>query len=254
MAQKIRTSNGVKIKTALVSVSNKEGIINFAKGLSKLNIDILSTGGTAAIIREAGIKIKEISQITGFPEMLDGRIKTLHPIIHAGILAKRNLKSHTDVLKKHDIQSIDLVVCNLYPFEETIQKSNVNLEEVIENIDIGGPTLIRAAAKNYKDVIVVTNREQYNDVLRSLKSKGDITIDNREKFAVEAYTHTAQYDSIISQYLKDIFNCYLNFYYHKTVQYNTLSKRILKLLNQNSNKLYYINTINKLRLTRELNF
>ena len=127
--------------------------------------------------------------------MLDGRIKTLHPIIHAGILAKRNLKSHTDVLKKHDIQSIDLVVCNLYPFEETIQKSNVNLEEVIENIDIGGPTLIRAAAKNYKDVIVVTNREQYNDVLRSLKSKGDITIDNREKFAVVDTRRSALYRS-----------------------------------------------------------
>jgi phosphoribosylaminoimidazolecarboxamide formyltransferase / IMP cyclohydrolase len=193
----------IDCKRALISVSNKEDIIDFAKELSKLNIEILSTGGTATALRDAGIGIKEVSEITGFPEMLDGRVKTLHPIIHAGILAKRDEKEHMGVLKKHKIECIDLVVCNLYPFEKTIQKPNVSMGEVIENIDIGGPTLIRAAAKNYKDVIVITSRKQYGEVLKSLQSKGEISVKEREKLAVEAYAHTAQYDSIISQYLAD---------------------------------------------------
>ena len=190
-------------KRALISVSDKEDIIDFAKELSKLNIEILSTGGTATVLRGAGIGIKEVSEITGFPEMLDGRVKTLHPIIHAGILAKRDEKEHMGALKKHKIECIDLVVCNLYPFEKTTQKPNVSIEEVIENIDIGGPTLIRAAAKNYKDVIVITSRKQYGEVLKALQSKGEISVTERKKLAVEAYAHTAQYDSIISQYLAD---------------------------------------------------
>ena len=190
-------------KRALISVSDKEDIIDFANELSKLNIEILSTGGTATVLRDAGLRIKEVSEITGFPEMLDGRVKTLHPIIHAGILAKRDEKEHMDVLKKHKIGCIDLVVCNLYPFEKTIQKPNVGMDEVIENIDIGGPTLIRAAAKNYKDVIVITSRKQYGEVLKALQSKGEISVKERKKLAVEAYVHTAQYDSIISQYLTD---------------------------------------------------
>ena len=193
----------IDCKRALISVSDKEDIIDFAKELSKLNIEILSTGGTATALRGAGIRIKEVSEVTGFPEMLDGRVKTLHPIIHAGILAKRDEKEHMSALKKHKIECIDLVVCNLYPFEKTIQKSNVSIEESIENIDIGGPTLIRAAAKNYKDVIVITSRKQYSEVLKALQSKGKIDITEREKLAVEAYAHTAQYDSIISQYLAD---------------------------------------------------
>jgi len=193
----------INCKRALISVSDKEDIIDFAKGLSKLNIEILSTGGTANTLRNAKIKIKEVSEITDFPEMLNGRVKTLHPIIHAGILAKRDEKEHMDALTKHKIETIDLLVCNLYPFEKTIQKSNVSIEEVIENIDIGGPTLIRAAAKNYKDVIVITNRKQYTNVLKTLKLEGDLNIEKREKLAVEAYAHTAQYDTIISQYLTD---------------------------------------------------
>jgi len=188
-------------KRALISVSDKEDIIHFAKELSKLNIDILSTGGTAAVLSGAGIRIKEVSEVTGFPEMLDARVKTLHPIIHAGILAKRDEKEHMNVLKKHKIECIDIVVCNLYPFEKTIQKPNASIEEVIENIDIGGPTLIRAAAKNYKDVIVITNRKQYGELLKALQSKGEISVKERQKLAVEAYAHTAQYDSIISQHL-----------------------------------------------------
>ena len=192
----------MKVKRALISVSNKEDISDFARGLSNLGIEILSTGGTAAILSEAGIKIKSVSDITGFPEMLDGRVKTLHPIIHAGILARRDEKEHMENLKKHNIATIDILVCNLYPFEKTINKPQVGIEEVIENIDIGGPTLIRAAAKNYRDVIVVTNKDQYANVLKSLKSKGELSLNEKEKLALDAFTHTAQYDSIISNYLR----------------------------------------------------
>ena len=193
----------MKVKRALISVSDKEGITDFAKELSKLGIEILSTGGTAAVLSKAGIKIKEVSDVTGFPEMLDGRVKTLHPIIHAGILARRDEKEHIKTLEKHKIETIDLLVCNLYPFEKTIKKQKVGIEEVIENTDIGGPTLIRSAAKNYKDVIVVTNKDQFDCVLSSLKKNGDLSINKREKLALEAYTHTAQYDTIISRYLRN---------------------------------------------------
>ncbi len=188
---------------ALVSVYDKEGVVVFSKELSKLGITILSTGGTATFLLEAGIAFKDVSEVTGFPEMLDGRVKTLHPIIHAGILARRDNKKHLKVLKELQINLIDFVVCNLYPFEKTIQKPNVSIEEVIENIDIGGPTLIRAAAKNYKDVVVVTSPKQYPKIIALLKSKKEITLKQREKLAIEAYAHTAQYDSIISQYLRN---------------------------------------------------
>jgi len=193
----------MKVKRALISVSDKEGIADFAKELSNLNVKILSTGGTASILEKAGLKITEVSSVTNFPEMLDGRVKTLHPIIHAGILARRDIKDHVETLKKHDIETIDLLVVNLYPFEQTIKKPKVTIEEVIENIDIGGPTLVRAAAKNYKDVIIVTSKDQYSNVLKSLKEKGDLSIDQREKLALDAFTHTAQYDSIISNYLQE---------------------------------------------------
>jgi len=192
----------MNVKRTLISVSDKEGVVDFAKELSNLGVEILSTGGTASILRKEGIKIRDVSDVTGFPEMLDGRVKTLHPIIHAGILAKRDDKKHIGTLKKHKIETIDMLVCNLYPFEKTIQKTKVGMDEVIENIDIGGPTLIRAAAKNYKDVIVVTNKDQYKTVLKSLKEKGDLSIGEKEKLALDAYTHTAQYDSIISNYLR----------------------------------------------------
>ena len=194
----------MKISRALISVSDKTGVTDFAKGLSKLGIEILSTGGTSSVLSKAGIKTKEVSDVTGFPEILDGRVKTLHPVIHAGILAKRKEKKHMATLKKHNIGTIDLLVCNLYPFEETIQKPNVGIDEVIENIDIGGPTLIRAAAKNYEDVLVLTNPKQYDEILNSLKSKKEIDLSFRKKLALEAYSHTAQYDAIISQYLSKI--------------------------------------------------
>jgi phosphoribosylaminoimidazolecarboxamide formyltransferase / IMP cyclohydrolase len=193
----------MNVKRALISVSDKDGVTDFSKGLSKLGIEIISTSSTAKVIKNAGIPIKEVSSVTGFPEMLEGRVKTLHPVIHAGILAKRDSKEHMNTLKKHKIKTIDILVCNLYPFEQTIKKENVGIEEVIENIDIGGPTLIRAAAKNYKDVIVITDKSQYKNVLISLKSDGDINLENRERLAIKAFSHTAQYDSIISNYLRN---------------------------------------------------
>jgi phosphoribosylaminoimidazolecarboxamide formyltransferase/IMP cyclohydrolase len=192
----------MKVKRALISVSDKDGLIDFAKDLQTLGIDIISSGGTASFLEKHGVKVTEISSVTGFPEMLDGRVKTLHPVVHAGILARRDIKKHMEAIKKHGIEPIDLLVINLYPFEKTIQKNNVNMEDVIENIDIGGPTLVRAAAKNYKYVIIVTDKKQYNNILKSLKEKGDLSLKDREKLAVDAFTHTAQYDSIISSYLR----------------------------------------------------
>jgi phosphoribosylaminoimidazolecarboxamide formyltransferase/IMP cyclohydrolase len=189
-------------KYALISVFDKDEIVDFAKELSKLGINIISTGGTANVLHASGLKIKEISELTGFPEMLDGRVKTLHPIVHAGILAKRDKKIHMDSLIKHSIKTIDFVICNLYPFEETIKKPNVSIGEVVENIDIGGPTLIRASAKNYKDVIVLTNPRQYNEIIDILKLKKDVSLEQRKKLAIEAFSHTAQYDSLISQYFR----------------------------------------------------
>jgi phosphoribosylaminoimidazolecarboxamide formyltransferase/IMP cyclohydrolase len=188
---------------ALVSVYDKEGVVVFSKELYNQGITILSTGGTATFLLEAGIPFKDVSEVTGFPEMLDGRVKTLHPIIHAGILARRDNNKHLKVLKELQITLIDFVVCNLYPFEKTIQKLNVSIEEVIENIDIGGPTLIRAAAKNYKDVVVVTSPKQYPEIINLLKSKKEISLRQREGLAIEAFAHTAQYDSMISQYLRN---------------------------------------------------
>ncbi len=189
-------------RSALISVYDKESIIDFSKGLTKLGIRIITTGGTAAVLKKVNIPFTEVSAVTGFPEMLDGRVKTLHPIIHAGILARRDKKDHLKTLKNHQINTIDLVVCNLYPFEKTIQKPKVSIEEVIENIDIGGPTLIRAAAKNYQDVLVVTNPKQYTEILKALQTKKGVTQQQREELAIQAYAHTAQYDAIIAQYLR----------------------------------------------------
>jgi len=196
----------MEYRYALISVYEKEGIADFSKGLAKRGFRLLSTGGTAAVLQKAKITFTEVSALTGFPEMLDGRVKTLHPIIHAGILARRDKKEHRKTLKDYHINKIDMVVCNLYPFEKTIQKSNVSIEEVIENIDIGGPTLIRAAAKNYTDVVVVTNPKQYSQILTALQSKKGISLEYREALAIQAYAHTAQYDAMIAQYLRERWN------------------------------------------------
>ena len=193
------------IKQALISVSDKTGIVEFAQILSQCGVTILSTGGTAKELKNAGIDVIEVSDYTGFPEMLDGRVKTLHPKIHAGILAQRDLATHMEVMERMSFPAIDLVVVNLYPFSETIAKVSSSLEEAIENIDIGGPTMVRAAAKNYKSVAVVTDPEDYSAVLSEIKSNNCmVSEENRFHLACKAFSHTAAYDSVISNYLTGI--------------------------------------------------
>ena len=193
------------IKQALISVSDKTGIVEFAQALSQCGVTILSTGGTAKELRNAGVDVIEVSDYTGFPEMLDGRVKTLHPKIHAGILAQRDLATHMEVMERMSFSTIDLVVVNLYPFSETISKTSSSLEEAIENIDIGGPTMVRAAAKNYKSVAVVTDPEDYSSVLNEIKSNNCmVSEENLFHLACKAFSHTAAYDSVISNYLTGI--------------------------------------------------
>ena len=192
-----------KIKRALISVSDKEGIVDFAKGLEELDIEIISTGGTAKLLIETGVKVKLISEVTNFPEMLDGRVKTLHPLIFGGILAKGDNPIHQKQLAAQQIESIGLVVVNLYPFEKTILQKEVELDEAIENIDIGGPSLLRAAAKNYQDVAVVINPQDYSIILEELKkNQREISLETKKRLATEVFEHTSFYDGIISQYLR----------------------------------------------------
>lgn len=193
------------IKCALISVSDKTGVIELAQGLNQLNITILSTGGTAKLLQEAGVTVTEVSDYTGFPEMLDGRVKTLHPKIHGGILARRDIPEHMLALEETSIPVIDLVVINLYPFSQTIAKPDSSFEDAIENIDIGGPTLIRAAAKNYQHVTVATGPEDYAFLLTEIKStNGAIGLEHRFRLAQKAFSYTASYDSAISNYLTAI--------------------------------------------------
>ena len=188
------------MKIALISVYDKRGIVDFSLELSKLGWGIISTGGTSKILKEAGIKVVDVSEITKFPEILGGRVKTLHPNIHGGLLYKRDNEEHVKTIKDLDIKSIDMVINNLYPFEETVKKEGVTQEEVIENIDIGGPSMIRAAAKNYKDVTVIVEPLDYEKVLDELKSKGETSIELRQYLARKVFEYTAYYDSLISNY------------------------------------------------------
>ena len=191
-----------QIKTALISVSDKDGIVEFAQNLTYLGVKIISTGGTAKLLKDKGVNVTEISEHTKSPEMLDGRVKTLHPKIHGGILAVRDNDKHRAQMKEHDIQGIDLVVVNLYPFEKTIERANVPLQEVIENIDIGGPSMIRSAAKNYKFVAVVVNASHYNTIINELKSNNcSLNEEFRFILAREAFERTATYDRTIANYL-----------------------------------------------------
>ncbi|MFH1782196.1 MAG: bifunctional phosphoribosylaminoimidazolecarboxamide formyltransferase/IMP cyclohydrolase [Candidatus Omnitrophota bacterium] len=193
-----------KVKRALISVSDKAGLDDFVKGLSELGVEILSTGGTAKRIKDLGVNVKSVSDHTGFPEMLDGRVKTLHPKIHGGLLALRDKKEHMDQVEHHDIALIDMVVVNLYPFEKTVAKEGVKLEEAIENIDIGGPSMLRSAAKNYRDVIVVCNPDKYKEILDELKkNNGSISKELHSKLAVEVFEKTSKYDAAIYNYLKE---------------------------------------------------
>lgn len=194
-----------KIERALLSVYDKTGIVEFARGLHQLGIEIISTGGTARLLRDEGIPIVKISDYTHFPEMLDGRVKTLHPKVHAGLLAVRNNIEHRKQMKKMGFDYIDLVAVNLYPFEQTISKKDVTLEEAIDNIDIGGPTMLRSAAKNFKDAAVIVNPSKYEIVLEELRENKQILSEElKMRLAVEVFQTTSRYDALISSYLKKI--------------------------------------------------
>ena len=191
-----------RLKRALISVSDKTGLLDFAHGLAELGVELVSTGGTAKGLAEAGLTILNISDITHFPEMLDGRVKTLHPAVHGALLADRSKPEHMKTIAQHDITPIDLVVVNLYPFAETIAKPGVTREEAVENIDIGGPSMIRSAAKNHASVAVVVSPSDYPAILAELqKNDGTLSQETRTRLAVQAYAHTAAYDATITNYL-----------------------------------------------------
>ena len=196
------------IKQALISVSDKTGVLDFARALSALGVSILSTGGTAKLLQDNGVPVTEVADYTGFPEMLDGRVKTLHPKVHGGILARRDFPEHVAKLSEHNIPEIDMVVVNLYPFQQTVAKDSCTLEDAIENIDIGGPTMLRSAAKNHKDVVVVCDPADYGLVLAEMKgtgaAAGPVSYDTKFMLAKKVFAHTAQYDGAITNYLTSL--------------------------------------------------
>ncbi|MCM8759891.1 MAG: bifunctional phosphoribosylaminoimidazolecarboxamide formyltransferase/IMP cyclohydrolase [Candidatus Omnitrophica bacterium] len=212
----------IEVKRALISVSDKTGLIDLAKVLAKNNVEIISTGGTARAIKEAGIPVKEISEFTGFPEILDGRVKTLHPLIYGGILFKRDNQSHIEQVSKHNINRIDLVVVNLYPFEKVFFSDSATDEELIENIDIGGPSMIRASAKNWKFVCVVVSPKFYPVIIEEIEKNGGISEATSKKCAAEVFHTTSFYDWLISRYFdrdnKETFKDTIGFYYKKIEQ------------------------------------
>jgi len=194
-----------KIQRALISVFDKTGLVPFAKVLAEAGVEIISTGGTAKVLKENSINVIELGDYTGFPEMLDGRVKTLHPRIHGGLLYIRGNEKHEATVKQHNIPSIDLVVVNLYPFEKTVAKPNVTLEEAIENIDIGGPSMLRSAAKNHRSVTVICDPSDYDLVAEQIKQNGETTLELRRKFAAKVYARTSAYDGAITRYLSKQF-------------------------------------------------
>lgn len=190
-------------KRALLSVSDKQGLEAFAKELISLGYELISTGGTKRIIEQAGVEVRSISEVTEFPEIMDGRVKTLHPAVHSGLLAKRNNEEHRNQLKELGLETIDLVAVNLYPFKETIAKEGVTEEEAIENVDIGGPTMLRSAAKNFEDVAVITDPSDYPRVTEALK-QGELTYETRRELAAKVFRHTAHYDALIAEYFTEL--------------------------------------------------
>src|SRR5580693_2265650 len=188
-----------KIQRAILSVTDKTGLVEFARKLSDLGVELISTGGTAKLLRDSGITVKDISELTGFPEMLDGRVKTLHPKVHGGILHRREDSGHLAAVAEHGIPAIDMVVVYLYAFEKTAAKPGVHFEELIENIDIGGPSMIRSAAKNFQDVAVVTSPEDYGKIVEEMAySSGELSRETKWRLAQKAFATTAAYDSAIS--------------------------------------------------------
>jgi phosphoribosylaminoimidazolecarboxamide formyltransferase/IMP cyclohydrolase len=191
-----------KIKRVLISVSDKTGVADFAKSLSSFGVEFLSTGGTAKMLRDEGLKVTDVSEYTGFPEMMDGRVKTLHPKVHGAFLALRDKKEHVDSMNEHGIIPIDMVIINLYPFKKTIEKPGVSLEEAIENIDIGGPAMLRSSAKNYRSVTVITDPADYSAVLSEMSSNsGAVSVETNKRLAVKVYKLTSEYDAMITNYL-----------------------------------------------------
>lgn len=189
---------------ALLSVSEKTGIAELAKSLHELGVRLISTGGTAKLLSEQGLPVTEVAEVTGFPEMLDGRVKTLHPMVHGGLLARRDLPQHMAALKRHAITTIDILVVNLYPFEATVAREGCSLEDAIENIDIGGPAMVRSGAKNWKDVAVLTDASQYQDVVAELKASGAVSRKTKFALAVAAFNRISNYDAAISDYLSSL--------------------------------------------------
>ena len=189
------------MKRALVSVSDKTNLVEFVSGLAELGYEIISTGGTKKTLEAAGISTISISDVTGFPEIMDGRVKTLHPNVHGALLCVRDNETHVQALKDHDIDYIDLVCVNLYPFKETVQKQGVSHEEIIENIDIGGPSMLRSASKNYRYIPVICDPNDYDAVLKELREQGETNLDTREALAAKVFRHTARYDAMIADYL-----------------------------------------------------
>jgi phosphoribosylaminoimidazolecarboxamide formyltransferase / IMP cyclohydrolase len=189
---------------ALISVSDKTGIVALAQDLAALGVVLISTGGTAKLLADAGLQVSEVAEVTGFPEMLDGRVKTLHPRVHGGLLARRDVPEHMAALKEHAIETIDLLIVNLYPFEATVAKAGCTLEEAIENIDIGGPAMVRSAAKNWQDVAVLTDASQYAGVVAEIKASGSVSKNTRFALAVAAFNRISNYDAAISDYLSSI--------------------------------------------------
>jgi phosphoribosylaminoimidazolecarboxamide formyltransferase/IMP cyclohydrolase len=193
------------IRQALISVSDKTGVLDFARALASLNVRLLSTGGTARLLADNGLEVTEVADYTGFPEMLDGRVKTLHPKVHGGILARRDFPDHMQALAAHEIPAIDMVVVNLYPFQQTVAKDQCALEDAIENIDIGGPAMLRSSAKNHKDVVVICDPADYDKVLNEMRAgQGDVSYETRFSLAKKVFAHTAQYDGAITNYLSSL--------------------------------------------------
>jgi phosphoribosylaminoimidazolecarboxamide formyltransferase/IMP cyclohydrolase len=207
-------------RRAIISLTDKTGVVDFAKELVNLDFEIISTGGTAKVLREAGIEVIGVSDITGFPECLDGRVKTLHPKLYAGILAIRDNKEHMEQIESLGVEKVDVVAINLYPFRKTIEKEGVTFEEAIENIDIGGPSMIRASAKNWQDVAVIVDPADYPKVIEEMKANGEVSRETKLKLAAKVFTTTAQYDAMISKYINEkagnsVFNDKLTLTYEK---------------------------------------
>src|ERR1700690_1949618 len=195
-----------QIQRALISVSDKAGLVPFAQILARAGIEIISTGGTAKTLREAGLTVKDVSEHTGFPEMLDGRVKTLHPKVHGGLLFIRGNENHEAAVRAHGIPPIDLVVVNLYPFEQTVAKPGVSLHDAIENIDIGGPAMLRSAAKNHDSVTDIVDPLDYSEVAKQISTNGDTTLELRRALAAKVFRRTAAYDMAITEHLQNEFN------------------------------------------------